>query len=347
MTNAAFISKQRKWIANVRFVKKLCLCDMETKEGEQMEHTITERTADNKNEKQNDDECCIISAIKRKKEGAQPLRLEMHPLNNGAQVPLFHFPLLDQTGVVRHCFTTRYGGVSEGIFSSLNLSFSRGDVTESVKENYRRVADTLGTDNGHLVCSDQTHTTNVRLVTKEDAGKGVICPRDYTDVDGLITNVSGLTLVTFYADCVPLYFVDPVHHAIGLSHSGWRGTVARMGKCTLEAMYNAFGTEASDVYCAIGPSICQDCYEISEDVAVQFMQAFPGHTSEILIDKGNGKYQLDLWKANEIVLLDAGVKKDHLEVTDVCTCCNPELLFSHRASHGKRGNLGAFLCLNP
>ena len=184
-------------------------------------------------------------------------------------------------------------------------------------------------------------------MTKEDAGKGVICPRDYTDVDGLITNVSGLTLVTFYADCVPLYFVDPVHHAIGLSHSGWRGTVARMGKCTLEAMHNAFGTEASDVYCAIGPTICQDCYEISEDVAVQFMQAFPGHTSEILIDKGNGKYQLDLWKANEIVLLDAGVKKDHLEVTDVCTCCNPELLFSHRASHGKRGNLGAFLCLKP
>ena len=184
-------------------------------------------------------------------------------------------------------------------------------------------------------------------MTKEDAGKGVICPRDYTDVDGLITNVSGLTLVTFYADCVPLYFVDPVHHAIGLSHSGWRGTVARMGKCTLEAMHNAFGTEASDVYCAIGPSICQDCYEISEDVAVQFMQEFPGHTSEILIDKGNGKYQLDLWKANEIVLLDAGVMKDHLEVTDVCTCCNPELLFSHRASHGKRGNLGAFLCLNP
>ncbi len=209
MTNAAFISKQRKWIANVRFVKKLCLCDMETKEGEQMEHTITGRTADNKNEKQNDAECCIRSAIKRKKEGAQPLRLEMHPLNNGAQVPLFHFPLLDQTGVVRHCFTTRYGGVSEGIFSSLNLSFSRGDVTESVEENYRRVAETLGTDNGHLVCSDQTHTTNVRLVTKEDAGKGVICPRDYTDVDGLITNVSGLTLVTFYADCVPLYFVDP------------------------------------------------------------------------------------------------------------------------------------------
>lgn len=211
-----------------------------------------------------------------KKRRGTALRLEMHPLNNGAQVPLFHFPLLDQTGVVRHCFTTRYGGVSKGIFSSLNLSFSRGDVTESVEENYRRVAETLGTDNGHLVCSDQTHTTNVRLVTKEDAGKGVICPRDYTDVDGLITNVSGLTLVTFYADCVPLYFVDPVHHAIGLSHSGWRGTVARMGKCTLEAMYNAFGTEASDVYCAIDHQSARIVMRSARTWLCSLCRRFPG-----------------------------------------------------------------------
>ena len=182
-------------------------------------------------------------------------------------------------------------------------------------------------------------------MTEEDAGTGIIRPKDYTDVDGLITNISGITLATFYADCVPLYFVDPVHHAIGLSHSGWRGTVARMGKCTLEAMHREYGTAAADVYCAIGPSICQDCYEISEDVAVQFENAFSGHESEILINKENGKYQLDLWKANEIVLREAGVKPEHLAVADVCTCCNPELLFSHRASHGKRGNLGAFLSL--
>ena len=100
-----------------------------------------------------------------------------------------------------------------------------------------------------------------------------------------------------------------------------------------------------DVICAIGPSICQDCYEVSEDVADEFKTEFAGHEEEILIDKGNGKYQLDLWKANEIVLLEAGVPGEHLSVTDICTCCNPELLFSHRASHGKRGNLGAFLCL--
>lgn len=284
--------------------------------------------------------------IKRKTGGMQTPELIVHQLKNGEELPLFHYPLLDETGIVRHCFTTRYGGVSEGMFSKLNLSFTRGDVKESVEENYRRIAEAMGVPYEKIVCSDQTHTTNVRVVTQADAGTGIIRPKDYTDVDGLITNVPEITLATFYADCVPLYFVDPVHHAIGLSHSGWRGTVARMGKCTLEAMRREYGTKAADVYCAIGPSICQDCYEVSEDVAVQFEEAFSGHESEILLNKGNGKYQLDLWKANEIVLLEAGVKPEHLAVTDVCTCCNPELLFSHRASHGKRGNLGAFLCLN-
>ena len=284
--------------------------------------------------------------IKRKTGGMQTPELIVHQLKNGEELPLFHYPLLDETGIVRHCFTTRYGGVSEGMFSKLNLSFTRGDVKESVEENYRRIAEAMGVPYEKIVCSDQTHTTNVRVVTEADAGTGIIRPKDYTDVDGLITNVPEITLATFYADCVPLYFVDPVHHAIGLSHSGWRGTVARMGKCTLEAMRREYGTKAADVYCAIGPSICQDCYEVSEDVAVQFEEAFSGHESEILLNKGNGKYQLDLWRANEIVLLEAGVKPEHLAVTDVCTCCNPELLFSHRASHGKRGNLGAFLCLN-
>ena len=224
--------------------------------------------------------------IKRKTGGMQTPELIVHQLKNGEELPLFHYPLLDETGIVRHCFTTRYGGVSEGMFSKLNLSFTRGDVKESVEENYRRIAEAMGVPYEKIVCSDQTHTTNVRVVTEADAGTGIIRPKDYTDVDGLITNVPEITLATFYADCVPLYFVDPVHHAIGLSHSGWRGTVARMGKCTLEAMRREYGTKAADVYCVIGPSICQDCYEVSEDVAVQFEEAFSGHESEILLNKG-------------------------------------------------------------
>lgn len=259
--------------------------------------------------------------------------------------PMLVYPLLEQTGMVKHCFTTRQGGVSEGSFESLNLSFTRGDKKEAVEENFRRVAKAMGTEYENFVFTDQTHTTNVKRVGKEDAGKGLTRERGYTDIDGLITNESGIVLSTFYADCVPLYFIDPVHRAIGLSHSGWRGTVRRMGKVTLEAMKAEFGTRSEDVICAIGPSICQSCYEVSEDVAVEFKQEFPGKEEKILMDKGNGKYQLDLWRANELILLEAGVKPEHLAVTNICTCCNDKLLFSHRASQGKRGNLGAFLSI--
>lgn len=263
----------------------------------------------------------------------------------GSTLPLLKYPLLEQTGIVEHCFTTRIGGVSKGIYESLNLSFTRGDEDAAVRENFRRLAGAMKTDVSEFVFTDQTHTTNVRRVTAEDAGKGIVKERDYTDIDGLITNEPGLVLSTFYADCVPLYFVDPVHRAIGMSHSGWKGTVGKMGAATITAMKREFGTEAKDLVCAIGPSICQDCYEVSEDVADAFKEAFPGHADEILLDKKNGKYQLDLWRTNEIVLTEAGVLKENIAVTNICTCCNPDLLFSHRASHGKRGNLGAFIYL--
>ena len=263
----------------------------------------------------------------------------------GSTLQLLKYPLLEQTGIVEHCFTTRIGGVSKGIYESLNLSFTRGDEDAAVRENFRRLAGAMETDVSKFVFTDQTHTTNVRRVTAEDAGKGIVKERDYTDIDGLITNEPGLVLSTFYADCVPLYFVDPVHRAIGMSHSGWKGTVGKMGAATIKAMKREFGTEAKDLVCAIGPSICQDCYEVSEDVADAFKEAFPGHADEILLDKKNGKYQLDLWRTNEIVLTEAGVLKENIAVTNICTCCNPDLLFSHRASHGKRGNLGAFIYL--
>lgn len=262
------------------------------------------------------------------------------------EVLYLSYPLLEKTGIVKHGFSTRIGGASEGIWSSMNLSFSRGDDETSVRENFRRMAKALGVSEDSFVFSHQTHTTNVRKVTENDRGKGIVRPLDYQDVDGLITNVSGLCLATFYADCVPLYFVDPVHKAIGLSHSGWRGTVGKIGQVTLGKMHEEYGTNPSDVIAAIGPSICQDCYEVSEDVILQFQKSFAEqHWNSIYYKKENGKYQLDLWKANEIILLEAGVKREHLAVTNLCTCCNSEELFSHRASQGKRGNLAAFLAL--
>ena len=243
-----------------------------------------------------------------------------------------------------HGFSTRLGGVSKGIYESMNLSFTRGDKDEAVRENYRRLADAVGFKMEDIVTSDQTHTANVRLVTEEDRGNGITKPRPYTDVDGMITNVPGLVLATFYADCVPLYFIDPVHRAIGLSHSGWRGTVAKIGEVTVRRMQEEFGSDPSEIYGAVGPSICQDCYEVSEDVIEQFRAAFPQDKWDALFyGKPDGKYQLDLWEANHQIMLGAGLKEEHISMPNLCTCCNPEFLFSHRASHGRRGNLGAFL----
>ena len=261
-------------------------------------------------------------------------------------VPYIQFKNLSATGIVKHGFSTRKGGVSTGIFSSMNLNFKRGDDPDAVLENYRRMAAALNMRVEDMVLSNQTHTTNVRVITEEDRGKGILKPQDYSDVDGMITNVPGIVLVTSYADCVPLYFVDPVRKAIGLSHSGWKGTVGHIGQKTVWKMHEVYGSEPKDIVAAIGPSICQSCYEVSDDVAEAFRANFTAdEAADILLDKGNGKYQLDLWKANWYVLTDAGILPEHLSVTDLCTACHPDLLWSHRKTNGQRGGLSAFLSL--
>lgn len=261
-------------------------------------------------------------------------------------VTYLSFPMLEETGLVKHAFSTRLGGVSKGDFATMNFSFTRGDEREDVLENYQRMADVLGVERESCVLTFQTHTTNVRRVTEADAGKGVVRERDYRDVDGLITDIPGITLVTFFADCVPLYFLDPVHKAIGLSHSGWRGTVKRMGRVTLEAMAREFGSKPEQMIACIGPSICRDCYEVGAEVAEAFQNAYDKkYWDFILTDKGNGKYLLDLWAANSILLQESGIPKERISVTNICTCCNPELLYSHRRSAERRGNLCAFMSL--
>ncbi len=254
------------------------------------------------------------------------------------------YPALEELSGFVHAFSTRLGGVGKGIYSSMNLSFTRGDDENSVMENYRRLAEAVGFSVENIVTSDQTHTANVRVITEADRGNGITKPRPYTDVDGMITNVPGLVLATFYADCVPLYFIDPVRKAIGLSHSGWRGTAAHIGAVTVRRMQEEYGSLPEDIYGAIGPSICQECYEVSEDVILEFQKTFPEQSwRDLFYRKENGKYQLNLWEANRQIMLEAGLIEEHISLPGLCTCCNPEFLFSHRASRGKRGNLGAFL----
>lgn len=260
--------------------------------------------------------------------------------------PYLEYPLFQNTGIVRHGFSTRLGGVSKGCYSSLNLSFTRGDDEEAVRENFSRIAKAIGVRCEDMVFTQQTHTTNVRVVTDEDRGMGILRPRSYTDVDGLVTDIPGICLVTFFADCVPLYFVDPVKKVIGLSHSGWRGTVGKIGKVTVETMQEHFGCDPENILAAVGPSICQDCYEVSVDVIERFKEQFKEENwPELFYGKENGKFQLDLWKANELIFWEAGIREEHIAVTNLCTHCNSELLYSHRTTGDKRGNLCAFLAL--
>ena len=278
----------------------------------------------------------------------------IHSVNG---VDYITFDKLDKAGVV-HAFSTRTGGVSEGYLGSMNLSFHRGDDPDKVMENHQRFAKAVGYDHTKLVFSDQVHKTDIYKVTEADAGKGIVRISDIIGIDGLMTNVPGIPLMTFYADCVPIYFYDSVRKVVAMNHSGWKGTVHRMGQKTIEAMGEAFGTKPEDLRVCIGPSICRDCYEVSEDVADAFKEEFGAEISQddstscyswngksILMNKGNGKYQLDLWGANRLVLLDAGILPEHLAVTNVCTKCNPDLLYSHRVMGDKRGNLAAFLSL--
>ena len=257
------------------------------------------------------------------------------------------FPLLERAGLI-HGFTTRLGGVSSGEFASMNFNLTRGDDPANVEENFRRFCGAIGCDWDKAVLSHQTHTVNVQVVTEDmvTPGRTLMEKQPFSDVDGLITDVPEAVLVTSFADCVPLYFLDPVRRVIGLSHSGRRGTVNRMGAVTVDRMKETYGCRPEEILACVGPSICRDCYEVGPEVAEEFRAVFPAQEADLILRENEaGKYQLDLWKANELILLHAGVLEAHMAVTNVCTCCNPELLFSHRYTKGRRGNLSAFLSL--
>lgn len=278
-------------------------------------------------------------------------------LNKTKDIPYIEFPALCDIPFITHGFSTRLGGVSSGMFSSLNLGSGSSpykDSPENIRENLIRIAESIGVDPNSLVLSDQVHKTDIRLVDYRDKGKGFSIPRDYNEIDGLITNTPGITLVTKYADCVPLFFVDPAKKAIGLSHSGWKGTVNRIGHKTVKEMIKAFGSNPKDIIAVIGPSICMDCYEVGEEVALEFRKSFSNMTNNklyddttpILVKNQNDRYQLNLWEACRRVLLDAGLSEEHIHISGVCTACNSDLLYSHRKTKGKRGSLAAFLAIS-
>lgn len=266
-------------------------------------------------------------------------------LNNADTVPFLAYNSLEEIKFIKHGFSTRLGGVSKGIFTSMNLAFNRGDNPDDVVENYKRLCNSIGLDFDTLVASAQDHHTFVRNVTQENLGVGITKPRDMQSVDALITNEKNVTLVTYYADCTPLFFVDTKQKAIGLAHAGWRGTVGRIGQKVVEKMQSLYGTNPKDLICAVGPAISKCCYEVDKACADEFYNLTDLNTSGFIFPAENEKYYIDLLECNSQVLQRAGVPRENITISDLCTKCNSELLWSHRATNGKRGTMCAVMSI--
>ncbi len=251
-------------------------------------------------------------------------------------------PQFDAAGV-KHCFSTRLGGVSEGGCRSLNLGLNRGESRETVLKNYEILCGALGLSTQSLVLSAQTHTDNIRRVGRADVGAGIY-REGFCDVDGLSTDEPGVTLVTFYADCTPLFFYDPVKRVCALAHSGWRGTVQRIGAKMAEHMQAQYGCRREDILAAVGPAAGPCCYEVSDEVALQLMRA-GGNLDCLRYNAGTGRLHADLWRTNERILLEAGIAPEHITICGECTVCDDRLYYSHRRQGAARGSLAALIAL--
>ena len=276
-------------------------------------------------------------------------------------VEWFSFPILDQFDFIVNGYSTRVGGVSAGDVGTMNLSLAREvamhmEVPEEecrakLRENHERLAAAVGYTTDALIFSNQTHTDNIRIMQDIDRGNGFVRPNEYHDTDGMMTDITGQALMTFYADCVALLLVDPVHKAIANVHSGWRGTIKGIGSKAVRMMREVYGSDPSKLVAAIGPSICWDCFEVSEDVAQAFMDRYDASLHKDLVktgrltESGEQKYHVNLQRSCMENFLEAGLKKQNISLPDLCTACNKDYLFSHRASFGKRGNQAAVLML--
>lgn len=252
-------------------------------------------------------------------------------------------PRLERLGVP-HGFTTRLGGVSGGVWDSLNLGTHRGDDPDKVRENYRRVCAALGVDMGKLAFSRQVHRDVVRTVTAADAGVGLDRPVT-EDADGLVTDVPGLTLAVFGADCLTGIVYDPVRQAVGAFHAGWRGTALGIAAKVVERMTACYGTRPADLICALGPCIDKCCFEVGEEVPNAMTAALGAAALPCIQSDGNGKFHVDLKGLNLLWLKRVGVDEEKVDVSPDCTLCLHEKYWSHRYTKGERGSQASLIAL--
>ena len=242
-----------------------------------------------------------------------------------------------------HAFTTRYGGVSRGVYASLNLAEGRGDDETCVRENYDRLAAALGTAMGDFVFSRQVHGDGIRRVGRDD--RHVLFTKIPYEADGLVTNEPRVPLIIFIADCAPVLLFDPIARAVGAVHAGWRGTVLDVAGKGIDALRRAFGSRPEDIRAAVGPCISSCCYETGADVA-RAVEDLGAEFRACVAPRGE-KFLVDLKELNRRLLIRAGVRPEHIEVSGECTMCSRDKYWSHRASGGRRGSQAAVIMLSP
>jgi len=239
-----------------------------------------------------------------------------------------------------HAFTTRLGGISDGIYNSLNLGKRLGDEQDNVKENYKRLCNTLSIIEDDLVVSNQVHGATIRVVSKDDRGQ--LFSHTRQEADGMITCDSDVALMVYTGDCVPILLNDPVCKVVGAVHAGWRGTAADIMGAVVKKMMSEFGCNPCDISASIGPCISKCCFETDADVADAIMDALQEKPSSCIKTIGE-KYLVDLKEANRLMLGRAGVV--NITVSDECTSCLSDKYWSHRKTKGKRGSQAAMIIL--
>ncbi|MEQ8200834.1 MAG: peptidoglycan editing factor PgeF [Syntrophomonadaceae bacterium] len=242
-------------------------------------------------------------------------------------------------------FSTRGGGVSQGIYESLNLGLHVGDQEELVLENRRRLAAVFGTQLDSMVCCEQVHGNQVTVVGAADRGRGAFCLEGaIPGHDAMVTAEPGINLLSFYADCVPVYIFDPRHRAVATAHCGWKGTMGRICSHTIELMGRHFGTRPAEVQAFIGPGIGASCFEISLDLAARANAEFPGW-HDIINTDGGGRCTWDLQETNARIMQGTGVRPGNISICPLCTACQADLFFSFRRDQGGTGRMAALLGL--
>lgn len=272
--------------------------------------------------------------------------------NDKNDVELLKFDRLTEKKGIVHCFTTRVGGVSEGACDSLNMSFKRDIDCNNVTENIKRVAIACGVPFESVTMVPQVHAGDVKVVTEADRGRGVSSDAFDEGYDAMVTNVKGITLATIHGDCIPVFLYDENAGCIGMIHSGWRSTHAKISENAVIAMRKNYGSKPENVIAVIGPGICQNCFEASDDVydafAEKFGEDFTGSANMCRADsERKGKWFISLPDIVYKTLIDAGVKENNIVKSGICTCCkeNRDKYFSHRREHGKTGAMSGFIML--